>query len=1316
MTALIKPDDTLALPTTTWQYNDASVSGSFTPPLSIRQNQREQAGSSAHRPTFFFDGLGRLIQQKVESAEGVQQIVTDFRYDAYGRVRDQSQPHYLNVSGTSFTSYTDSGTPLVNSTTTTYDALGRVTLVLEPGNRRTSHLYGVDATEPYHDLADPNGHRTQQRFDSLGRLLRVYEIVGDCGTTHAGYSCDPGETAWTGNGITTTSYQYSPRDELTSVTDNVGNTTIIGYDSLSRKKQLQDRDLGTWAYTYYPTGSLYQQTDARGIVTTNTYDALDRLTDTSYSTGAPALAWRYDETWAANGQGRRTSTCVDPGASCPTWQGWHYDARGHISLTGLRATGIQRNISWTYDSADRIATQTYPSGEVVTYGYDAGWRPTQLCSSWGGCYVTNASYTALNQPDQWTLGNGIVQDWGYESNTQRVSAISAGSLFNRTYGYDLAGNVTTVNDLVGNQTLHYAYDDRDRLEHAWTAGLYGYTGGNKVLAAPLPDAGAIRSALPAWATLSQERGTQGGQQNDQAPDVTLPDIAAVLVSSGEPVPPAAAAPRAAQPQTGCTPVYLLDASQGGFIEAEGYSAKTSLFAAVSDATRSNGQYMHTPDGSGATTSDYLRFDLQVTNGQALHVFLLSNGPDGASDSFWLNLDGGTDEQVVTGSGTAWDWKEASSGATFNLTSGAHSLYIKVREDGARVDKIAFTTSSTAPTGLGGSILATQSCGTATATRTNTATATRTPSPTNTGATATNTRTPSPTTSGCTASFTLDGANNSFLEAENYSTRTGGFVQLSDATRSAGAYMQVPSGVTGTALNYNLQVSNGGTFTVWLLGTGPDASSDSFWIQVDGGTQVQANLIQGSWGWKEASATISLPNGAHTFTISDREDGASVDKILITKDLNYTPSGISDAALVGSCGGATSTPSATATRTNTAPPATATNTPTRTSTPTTGASATPTRTNTPVPPSATATTGPAQPPSYNEWYVYDSIGNLTNKAGVAYVYPCVNCAHPHAPSTVGGQSYGYDANGNLTSGGGRTYTYNAANLPSRIVGPDGVAEDYGYDADGERVTRTRNGVTTFYLAGVVEEDQPSGATRTYYTFNGQPIAVRDASGVNYLHADQIGSVSVVSGAGGTLVSRQYYDPWGKVLAGSTPKTALNFTGQRLDSTGLLYYHARYYDPALGRFTAPDAWVPGSDALRADTSATSKGPQNPQLLNRYSYVTNNPVNHTDPTGHCGGSRSNQQQGSTADDGCGTAGPPDTSAKGGPTGSGKPITDAEAAAARQAAAARTNPAATAAQEEAQAAAKSAQGGSGGSAPPGEPPKSYSGLSRSCRGKHYP
>jgi hypothetical protein len=73
--------------------------------------------------------------------------------------------------------------------------------------------------------------------------------------------------------------------------------------------------------------------------------------------------------------------------------------------------------------------------------------------------------------------------------------------------------------------------------------------------------------------------------------------------------------------------------------------------------------------------------------------------------------------------------------------------------------------------------------------------------------------------------------------------------------------------------------------------------------------------------------------------------------------------------------------------------------------------------------ATATPPPATPVAYGPWtYVYDRLGNLTNKAGLLMAYGAnlnATGAGPHQARLVGGQPFTYDANGNLTSGGGRT---------------------------------------------------------------------------------------------------------------------------------------------------------------------------------------------------------------------------------------------------------------------------------------------------------
>jgi RHS repeat-associated protein len=164
-------------------------------------------------------------------------------------------------------------------------------------------------------------------------------------------------------------------------------------------------------------------------------------------------------------------------------------------------------------------------------------------------------------------------------------------------------------------------------------------------------------------------------------------------------------------------------------------------------------------------------------------------------------------------------------------------------------------------------------------------------------------------------------------------------------------------------------------------------------------------------------------------------------------------------------------------------------------------------------------------------------------------------------------------------------------------------------------------------------------------------MRSSTGVTYIQGDHLGSMTWAFNASGGTIAGQEYGPWGQVRAGSMV-TRLNYTGQRLDGTGLLYYHARYYDPALARFVSADSVVPGNAAGGMDGVALKGltvdfhepgfvgqiagennlpfwfqlsgeqrqqagspwGPVNPQALNRYSYVQNNPLKYTDPSGHC------------------------------------------------------------------------------------------------------
>lgn len=252
--------------------------------------------------------------------------------------------------------------------------------------------------------------------------------------------------------------------------------------------------------------------------------------------------------------------------------------------------------------------------------------------------------------------------------------------------------------------------------------------------------------------------------------------------------------------------------------------------------------------------------------------------------------------------------------------------------------------------------------------------------------------------------------------------------------------------------------------------------------------------------------------------------------------------------------------------------------------------------------------------------YDEKGNITSKSDVGtYAY---DPTKKHALTGVSGgplgsQSYNYDANGNMISGGGRTITWTSFNQ-ARSITQGSFTSTFSFGANRERVKQVSHLETTIYVGGVFERVTPVGAGAVveykHYILapTGRVAVHTDRSNfqrdVKFYHTDGLGSITAVTDEKGAIVKRFAFDAWGKRINPATGATITGATAsgitrgytdhEHLTDLGLVHMNGRVYDPVLARFISADPFIDGADDA--------------QGFNRYSYVGNNPLNATDPSG--------------------------------------------------------------------------------------------------------
>ena len=262
--------------------------------------------------------------------------------------------------------------------------------------------------------------------------------------------------------------------------------------------------------------------------------------------------------------------------------------------------------------------------------------------------------------------------------------------------------------------------------------------------------------------------------------------------------------------------------------------------------------------------------------------------------------------------------------------------------------------------------------------------------------------------------------------------------------------------------------------------------------------------------------------------------------------------------------------------------------------------------------------------------YSSSGNILTKGDQEYDYVGTS-GGPHAvkklTTPAGITNYLYDLNGNMTDaiGGGddREFTYSVFNKLAKVergTGTDSLEFTYGIDRQRNYRVETISGVTTktFYMGSaerveVAGEDTEirrriGGEVLVIETLGGNDDVRRESTIRRYQLLDHLGSPIAVYDNNALPTERLSIGSWGgrrdydtlAALATIASVTTRGYTGhEHGDAFGIIHMNGRIYDPKLGRMLQADPFI--------------QFPENTQSYNRYSYVLNNPLTHTDPSGY-------------------------------------------------------------------------------------------------------
>jgi len=435
----IAPLDSVALPTEQKSYN---IQPSY---IAVTDTAREVNGSSATLSTVsYYDGLGRLIETKSLGPTVGQYIASGQTvYDNRGLPITK----YLSHFTTNDLNTLDTIDTTVPSSQATYDPMGRVVTKTNPDGTYSSVTYNQWSTT----TTDENGHMQQSIVDAFGRLVQKQEYLGADGRS----SNYPASTFTI---YATTSYNYDPQGNLTSVMDAQNNVTTISYDHLGRKIGMNDPDMGKWQYGYDNNGNLIWQQDAKGQVISFKYDALNRLTNKTDAITGPIVNlpnltpqaatfnvnYNFDDTTQSFGIGRLGSVNYDNGTA-----GFIYDQLGREASSNKTIGGLNYNVTRQYDALNRLQQLQYPDGSQVSYVYNQAGQVSGIADT-AAVFNGTISGIALNKQTSndrlawFDKAMGVTNAFATTPNPNTVIYLKSGSTWTVPADWNNASNSIEV--------------------------------------------------------------------------------------------------------------------------------------------------------------------------------------------------------------------------------------------------------------------------------------------------------------------------------------------------------------------------------------------------------------------------------------------------------------------------------------------------------------------------------------------------------------------------------------------------------------------------------------------------------------------------------------------------------------------------------------------------------------------------------------------------------------------------------------------------------------------------------------------------------